>query len=49
MRLANFTLDQLKELPLLTIVAFPARYARRVEPLARSPKGTHNGRAAGRR
>ena len=39
MRLANFTLDQLKVLPLRAIVAFAARCARRVEPLAQLPEG----------
>ena len=39
MRLANFTLDQLKVLPLRAIVAFAARCARRVEPLALLPEG----------
>jgi hypothetical protein len=49
MRLANFPLDQLKGLPLRAIVAFAARCARRVEPLARLLKRTHIWRAAGRR
>ena len=49
MRLANFTLDQLKVLPLRAIVAFAARCARRVEPLAQLPEGDARGRAAGRR
>ena len=39
MKLANFTLEQLKELPLRAIVAFAARCARRVEPLAQLPDG----------
>ena len=39
MRMANFTLDQLKALPLRAIVAFAARCARRVEPLAQLPEG----------
>ena len=39
MRLANFTLDQLKVLPLRAFVAFAARCARRVEPLAQLPQG----------
>ena len=39
MRLANFTPDQLKVLPLRAIVAFAARCARRVEPLAQLPEG----------
>jgi hypothetical protein len=39
MRLANFTVDQLKVLPLRAIVAFAARCARRVEPLAQLPEG----------
>jgi hypothetical protein len=39
MRLANFNLDQLKALPLRAIVAFAARCARRVEPLAQLPEG----------
>ena len=39
MRLANFTLDQLKALPLRAIVAFAARCTRRVEPLAQLPEG----------
>src|SRR5271157_2488022 len=39
MKLANFTLEQLKELPLRAIVAFAARCARRVEPLAQLPEG----------
>lgn len=39
MRLANFELDQLKELPLRAIVAFAARCARRVEPLAQISEG----------
>jgi hypothetical protein len=39
MKLANFTLEQLKGLPLRAIVAFAARCARRVEPLAQLPEG----------
>ena len=39
MRLANFTIEQLKALPLRAIVAFAARCARRVEPLAQRPEG----------
>jgi hypothetical protein len=39
MKLANFTLDQLKVLPLRAIVAFASRCARRVEPLALLPEG----------
>jgi hypothetical protein len=39
MKLANFTLEQLKALPLRAIVAFAARCARRVEPLAQLPEG----------
>jgi hypothetical protein len=39
MKLANFTLDQLKVLPLRAIVAFAARCARRVELLAQLPEG----------
>jgi hypothetical protein len=39
MKLANFTIDQLKALPLRAIVAFAARCARRVEPLALLPEG----------
>ncbi len=39
MKLANFTLEQLKVLPLRAIVAFAARCARRVEPLAQLPEG----------
>jgi hypothetical protein len=34
MKLANFTVEHLKALPLRAIVAFAARCARRVEPLA---------------
>src|SRR5215831_1192663 len=37
MKLANFTIEQLKQLPLRAIVAFAARCARRVEPLAQLP------------
>jgi hypothetical protein len=40
MRLANFSIDQLKELPLRAMVAFAARCARRVEPLAQLPEGS---------
>jgi hypothetical protein len=40
MKLANFTLEQLKALPLRAIVAFAARCARRVETLAQLPEGT---------
>jgi hypothetical protein len=39
MRLAHMTVDQLKVLPLRAIVAFAARCARRVEPLAQLPEG----------
>src|SRR5262249_20773177 len=39
MKLANFTIEQLKMLPLRAIVAFAARCARRVEPLAQLPEG----------
>src|SRR4051794_41090008 len=39
MKLANFAPDQLKVLPLRAIVAFAARCARRVEPLAQLPEG----------
>src|SRR5262245_16568046 len=39
MKLANFTLEQLKALPLRAVVAFAARCARRVEPLAQLPEG----------
>jgi hypothetical protein len=39
MKLANFTVEQLKALPLRAIVAFAARCARRVEPLAQLPEG----------
>jgi hypothetical protein len=39
MKLANFTVDHLKVLPLRAIVAFAARRARRVEPLAQRPEG----------
>jgi hypothetical protein len=39
MRLANFTPDQVKVLPLRAIVAFAARCARRVESLAQLPEG----------
>jgi hypothetical protein len=39
MKLVSFTLDHLKALPLRAIVAFAARCARRVEPLAQLPEG----------
>jgi hypothetical protein len=39
MKLANFNIEQLKELPLRAIVAFAARCARRVEHLAQLPEG----------
>jgi hypothetical protein len=39
MKLANFTIEQLKALPLRAMVAFAARCARRVEPLAQLPEG----------
>jgi hypothetical protein len=39
MKLANFPIEQLKVLPLRAIVAFAARCARRVEPLAQLPEG----------
>src|SRR6516165_9157982 len=39
MKLANFTVEQLKALPLRGIVAFAARCARRVEDLAQLPEG----------
>jgi len=39
MKLANFSVDQLKVLPLRAIVAFAARCARRVEHLAELPEG----------
>jgi hypothetical protein len=39
MKLANFTVEQLKVLPLRAIVAFAARCAWRVEPLAQLPEG----------
>jgi hypothetical protein len=39
MKLANFTVEHLKALPLRAIVAFAARCARRVEPLAQLPQG----------
>jgi hypothetical protein len=45
MRLANFNLDQLKVLPMRAIVAFAARCARRVEPLAQLPEGDARGEA----
>jgi hypothetical protein len=39
MQLPDFTVDQLKALPLRSIVAFAARCARRVEPLSQLPEG----------
>jgi hypothetical protein len=39
MKLANFDIEQLKELPLRAIAAFAARCARRVEHLAQLPEG----------
>jgi hypothetical protein len=39
MKRANFTVEHLKALPLRAIVAFAARCARRVEPLAQLPEG----------
>jgi hypothetical protein len=39
MKLANFPIEHLKALPLRAIVAFAARCARRVEPLAQLPEG----------
>jgi hypothetical protein len=39
MRLPDFTIEHLKRLPLRAIVAFAARCARRVEPLAQRPDG----------
>jgi hypothetical protein len=39
MKMANFTVDQVKALPLRAIVAFAARCGRRVEPLAQLPEG----------
>ena len=39
MKLAHFTVEHLKALPLRAIVAFAARCARRVEPLAQLPQG----------
>jgi hypothetical protein len=39
MKLANFTVEQLKALPLRAIVAFAARCGRRVERLAQLPEG----------
>ena len=47
MKLAHFTVEHLKALPLRAIVAFAARCARRVEPLAQAPEGDPQG--AGRR
>jgi hypothetical protein len=43
MKLANFTIEQLKALPLRAIVAFAARCARRVEHLAQLPEGHPQG------
>jgi hypothetical protein len=43
MELPDFTVEHLKKLPLRAIVAFAARCARRVEPLAQLPEG-HPGR-----
>jgi hypothetical protein len=40
MKRANFTVEHLKALPLRAIVAFAARCARRVEPLAQLPEGS---------
>jgi hypothetical protein len=39
MKLANFTVEHVKALPLRATVAFAARCARRVEPLAQLPEG----------
>ena len=39
MQLPDFTVEHLKALPLRAIVAFAARCARRVEPLAQLPEG----------
>jgi hypothetical protein len=39
MELPDFTVEHLKQLPLRAIVAFAARCARRVEPLAQRPEG----------
>lgn len=39
MQRPDFTVDHLKRLPLRAIVAFAARCARRVEPLAQRPEG----------
>jgi hypothetical protein len=39
MKLANFTVEQLKALPMRGMVAFAARCARRVEHLAQLPEG----------
>jgi hypothetical protein len=39
MELPDFTVEHLKKLPLRAIVAFAARCARRVEPLAQLPEG----------
>jgi hypothetical protein len=39
MELPDFTVEHLKALPLRAIVAFAARCARRVEPLAQRPEG----------
>ena len=49
MKLPDFTVEHLKALPLRAIVAFAARCARRVEPLAQLPEGHPSGRAAGGR
>jgi hypothetical protein len=43
MGLPDFTVEHLKKLPLRAIVAFAARCARRVEPIAQLPEG-HPGR-----
>src|SRR5206468_10583972 len=39
MQLPDFTVEHLRQLPLRAIVAFAARCARRVEPLAQLPEG----------
>ncbi|HEY2157632.1 MAG TPA: hypothetical protein VGH33_18530 [Isosphaeraceae bacterium] len=39
MELPDFTVEHLKQLPLRAIVAFAARCARRIEPLAQRPEG----------
>ena len=49
MKLANFTLEQLKALPLRAIVAFAARCAAGSNPSHSYPRGIRRGRAAGRR